>query len=296
MNMKRYTIILASVLLIISSCKGLDDLNDRLSKLENRVQAIENILPTLNSNIEALMNLSNKNSITSVEEINGIYKIKLANGEIINLYPGSVGAANAPLMMIDKDGYWMVDYQDGNGYTYIKNNGQKVKAIGENGLTPRFGVSEEGYWTVSYNDGGNWVTVIDTNGAPVQAIPSEGADDYFSEVRIDDGFLAVVLKSGETLKFPIVPEFMFVINGSNEIHEFEAGELKIFTVVSSGIADAGVITKPAGWTVTLLQEQLIVTAPKAATKVTADTDTDITVLAIAHSGHSVMSKIRVKVK
>ena len=296
MNMKRITIIITAFSLILSSCNKISDLDDRLSKLETRVQAIENILPTLNSNIEALMSISNKNSIKSVETVNGRYKLTLANGEIINLTQGSIGASNAPLMSIDKDGYWMVDYQDGNGYTYIKNNGEKVLAIGEDGLTPTFGVSEEGYWTVSYNKGVTWDTVKDMNGNPVSAIPSEGADEYFEEVRVDEDRFVVVLKSGETFSIPIVPEFMFVINGANDIQKFEAGELKSYKIVSSGIATAGVVSKPAGWTVNLLEEQLIIVAPGKATKATADSQTDVSVLAVSDSGYAVLSKVRVTLK
>lgn len=293
--MNRLTIILATISLLLSSCTGISDLDDRLGRLEMRVKAIENILPTLNSNIEALKSLSEKNSITSVETVNGKYKLTLANGEVINLTQGSVGAANAPLLSIDGEGYWIVDYQDGNGYSYILSNGQKVKAIGEDGLTPEFGVSAEGHWTVSYN-GTDWETVNDVNGKPVAAIPSEGADEYFENVTVNEDLFIVELKSGEKFSIPIVPEFMFVINGAKDIQEFEPGQIRTFKVVSIGIASAGVISQPVGWHVTLLEEELIITAPEAVTKATADTDTDISVLAVAQSGHAVLSKVRVKVK
>ena len=291
--MKRISIILSALAITLSSCSGISDLSDRLSRLEARVKAIENILPTLNNNIEALMSLSNKNSISSVESVNGKYKITLANGEIINLTQGSVGSSTAPIMSIDTEGYWMVDYQDGNGYSYIMNNGSKVKAVGDNGMTPKFGVNEEGYWTVSYDEGATWETVKDTEGSPVVAVPSEGADEYFEDVRVEDDMFIVILKSGERYEIPIVPDFMFVINGVNEVQMFTSGEIKTFAVVSTGIANAGVIAKPAGWTVNLLEDKLIVAAPEVESKATADTDTDISVLAVAHSGHAVLSKVRV---
>ena len=294
--MKKITIFIAAIALTLSSCSSIADLDDRLSRLEARVKAIENILPTLNSNIEALVNISNKNSIASVESVNGRYKLTLANGEVINLTQGSVGASNAPLVSIDKDGYWMVDYQDGNGYSYILNNGNKVKAIGEDGKTPKFGVSEEGYWTVSYNDGKDWETVCDVNGQPVTAVPSEGADEYFEDVKVEDDKFIVVLKSGERISIPIVPDFMFIVNGITDIQEFSSGELKSYTVVSKGVLTASVITKPAGWEVTLLEEQLIVVAPELESKATADTKTDISILAVSQSGHAVLSKVRVTVK
>ena len=302
--MNRITIFISSLVIALSSCSSIADLDDRLTRLEARVKAIENILPTLNNNIEALVNISNKNSIVSVESANGRYKLTLANGEVINLTQGSVGASNAPLVSIDKEGYWMVDYQDGNGYSYILCDGKKVKAIGEDGLTPVFGVDNEGYWTVSYN-GKDWETVKDVNGKPVSAIPSEGADEYFEEVKVEDNKLIVILKSGERFSIPIVPDFMFVINGTADLQEFNLGELKSYVVVSKGVVSAGVISKPEGWEVTLLEDQLIVVAPDMKTivvspepesKATADTNTDICVLAVSKSGHAVLSKVRVTLK
>lgn len=284
----------AIIAMSMISCSAISDLEDRLDALEARVKAIENILPTLNGNIEALMNLSNKNSIVSVESVNGRYKLTLANGEVINITQGSIGTSNAPLLSIDKNGYWMVDYQDGNGASYIKCGNDKVKAVGTDGITPEFGVSEEGFWTVSYDEGTTWETVKDVDGNPVSAIPSEGADEYFEDVRLEGDTFIVVLKNGERVEIPVVPDFMFVINGSAGIIGFGPGELKSFKVVSKGIATASIITKPAGWTVNLTEGQLIVLAPKAESKATADTDTDISVLAVSGSGHAVLSKVRVK--
>ena len=104
---------------------------------------------------------------------------------------------------------------------------------------------------------------------------------------------------------PIVPDFMFVINGTADLQEFNLGELKSYVVVSKGVVSAGVISKPEGWEVTLLEDQLIVVAPDMKTivvspepesKATADTNTDICVLAVSKSGHAVLSKVRVTLK
>ena len=186
----------------------------------------------------------------------------------------------------------IIDYGVGNLFSLQSS----FKAIGEDGKTPKFGVSEEGYWTVSYNDGKDWEIVCDVNGQPVSAVPSEGADEYFEDVKVEDDQLIVILKSGERISIPIVPDFMFVVNGISEIQEFSSGELKSYAVVSKGVLTASVIAKPAGWEVTLLEEQLIVVAPELESKATADTKTDISILAVSQSGHAVLSKVRVTVK
>ena len=292
----RNTLLITLIIPMVMACTSLSSLEDRVDYLEERIKIIEAIIPNLNSNIEALQTLSGKTSIVSVESSNGRYKLTLANGEVINLTQGSIGTSTAPIMSIDKEGYWMVDYQDGNGAMYIKTEGEKVKALGEDGLTPEFGVDDDGFWTVSYDHGKTWELVKDIEGEPVSALPSEGADEYFKEVRIDEDIFVITLKTGETIKIPIVPDFMFVINGASSVQNFNYGELRTYTVVSRGISTASVISKPEGWTVTLSEEtaQLIIVAP-AATKASADTRTDISVLAVSESGLAVLSKVQVKI-
>ena len=129
---------------IFASCTDLSQIEQRVDELENRVTAIETQMKTLNSNVEALQALAEGGIISSVEEKDGVYTITLGDGSTITLTQGSVGVANAPVVSIDKDGYWMVDY--GQGADYIRVDGQKVKAVGVDGITPVFGVDADGYW------------------------------------------------------------------------------------------------------------------------------------------------------
>ena len=152
--MKAITRILASAAFltgIFAACSDLSDLEQRVDSLESRVAALETVLPALNSNIEALQALTAGGTINSATQKDGVWTIVLSNGETLTLTQGSIGVGNAPVMSVDKDGYWMVNY--GNGAEYLMFGDQKVMAVGTNGITPQFGVDASGFWTVSYDGG-----------------------------------------------------------------------------------------------------------------------------------------------
>ena len=128
----------AAMTCLLASCSDLSDIEKRVESLESRVQALETQIGILNTNVAAVQKLAEGGTISSVEEKDGVYTITLSNGEKIVLKQGSTGIANAPVVSIDADGYWTVDY--GNGPEHILVNGDKVKAVGKDGLTPIFGV------------------------------------------------------------------------------------------------------------------------------------------------------------
>ena len=135
---------------LFAGCSDLEDYKNKVDELDGRVTALETITTNLNKNIEALQTLYGGATINSAtKDANNVWTIVLSNGETLTLNQGSVGVANAPVMSVDEDGYWMVDY-DGNGGNapeYIKNGEDKVLASGTDGVTPEFGVDAEKYWT-----------------------------------------------------------------------------------------------------------------------------------------------------
>ena len=293
MRISKFTSILSATVLLFSACTDLSELESRLDSLESRVQAIETQLPALNANIEVLSKLAGGATINSVELKDGVYTITLTNGETLTLTQGSVGVGNAPVMSVDKDGYWMVDY--GSGAEYVLKDGQKVKATGENGITPVFGVDSEGYWTVSYDGGASFQRVLGADSKPVPAIPGEGADEYFSDVHIDEnGNLVITMKNDQTLVIPVLPDFLFSIDAEG-LQVLQAGETKIFNVTSKGVVNAAIVARPSGVEATLSETSLTIRA-LASTKATADSRTDVAVLALSREGFATLAKIQVKVE
>ena len=286
----KYLAIPAAMTCLLASCSDLSDIEKRVESLESRVQALETQIGILNTNVAAVQKLAEGGTISSVEEKDGVYTITLSNGEKIVLKQGSTGIANAPVVSIDADGYWTVDY--GNGPEHILVNGEKVKAVGKNGLTPIFGVDDEGYWTVSYN-GLTFIQVKDENGKPVKAIPDGSSDDkWFNSVSVDGDKLVVVLKDGSTYSLPIVKDFKCAIQNAESEIVFNYGETKSFTVEMVGVATA-MVTAPEGWSAVLDGTTLSVTAPAQTKAVHADSKTDVCILAISNSGFSTIAKVKV---
>lgn len=278
---------------IFYSCTDISQIEQRVNEIESRVTALETQVNTLNSNIETLQALAEGGIISKVEEKDGVYTITLGSGSTITLTQGSIGVANAPVVSIDKDGYWMVDY--GKGAEYILVGVQKVKAVGSDGVTPVFGVDANGFWTVSYDGGKTFVQVKDADGNPARAIPDGGVQDkWFNDVKVENGRLVVVTKDDKTYSLPIVADFLCSISNTEDIVLFNAGESKNFTVTMNGVASA-IVTAPHGWTATLSETTLSVTAPAVSTKaVSADSKTDVCILAISATGFSSISKVKVQ--
>ena len=300
--MKKYCktlIAVAAAALAFAACGNLDTLQEKVDSIEKRVTALEKVAETLNSNISALQAIASGQAINNVEEKDGVYTLTLSNGTVLTLQSGSVGMGKAPLMSIDKDGYWMVDYQDGKGAAYITDdNGEKIVAVGQNGVTPQFGVSEDGFWTVSYNGGSTYTPVLDPNGNKVKAVAGSSTEDsYFAGVEYKNETLVLTLKNGEQYSVPVVGGFLFKINGAADEEVFRKGEKKTFSVEQKGIATT-VITAPKGWEAYLTSTVLSIQAPAdAETKadILADTRTDVAVIAISEAGHIAIAKVHVKV-
>ena len=297
--MKKISIIAAigaGIFLMAGCVKDNSGLEERISTLESQVAMLETSISTLNGNIEALSKLASASTINSVEEKDGKYTIVLSNGESIVVDQGSVGVGYAPIMSVDKDGYWMADYQDGKGAQYITDaDGKKVNYKGDDGITPKFSVDAEGYWTVSYDGGKTFAQVKDVNGNPVKAVASADAEDsYFKDVKVEEDMFILTLKNGDVYRIPVVKDFLVSIKDVETVQVFKAGEMKAFSVELKGVASS-ILTAPAGWTATLSESLLSVTAPGEATKATvADNSTDVSILAISLQGFAAVAKVKVQ--
>lgn len=279
--------------LLVGGCTNLDEINTRLDSLESRVSALEQQITALNQNVAATAALMQAGTIISAVQQDGEWTITLNNGQVIKLVQGSEGEAVIPVMTIDSEGYWMIDY--GTGASYILQNGQKVKACGTDGITPIFSVNTTGHWTVSYNNGVTWQEVLTPDGKPVSAIPEEGApeqDPYFKSVSYDNDCLVVVLKDNTTLQIPIVSDFYCVIAGADKLQEFSSGQTRRFEVSMSKVAQT-FVTVPAGWAASLTGSTLSVTAPVSTKATLANTATDVSILALSAAGAAALAKIQV---
>ena len=217
---------------LLSSCKYDDsELIDRVDNLEDRLAKLEEQCKQINANINSLQTivsaLENANQITSVSELveNGKkvgYKIEFTKSGVIHIYHGqdrSDGSDRTggyvPQIGVekDKDGiyYWTLD-----GSWLTDKDGNKIKVVGldgkdgqegsdgsngsngsngRDGITPKLQINSNGYWEVSYDNGKTWVEVGPATGGTAEC-PIE-------KVEIKDKYVFFTLSTGEEFKVPL---------------------------------------------------------------------------------------------
>ena len=299
----------ATFLLMAAGCSDLNEIKDRLDSAESRLEALETQIDILKGNLETLTKLKEYHTIKAVDfdESKNTYEITLTNGEKLSLYQGSVGFYS-PIMTIDEEGYWKMSLTNADGEviedTYVlNNNGEKVSAVGEKGITPQFRVDDHENWEVSYDEGTTWTDVLNEAGEAVKATPDDSADNYFKSVNIENGNLVIEMKdkANSVISLPILGNFYFIIkddngNDINDLQFFTLGETKKYQIDQSDISEVTVLTCPAGFSANINGDLLEITAAASTKSLVADSGRDITFLASSASnpGLFTMEKIQVE--
>ena len=285
--MKNIYYILAAVVPVIAlSCSRISGLEAEVDSLESRMTAVETQINAVNDNVRTLVALFGGSTVNTVTRTEDGYELLMSNGETVVLENGTDGEGITPVVGVDEEGYWTVDYQNGEGLvSLLDSEGRKVKATGIDAVTPVFGVDKDNNWTVDCGDGPKNVT--DARGQNVPATATASASNPFiASMQYDEasGTLTVVLRDADNTEvvLPVVPEFLFSITGAGEAQVFEDGETKRFPVGQTGVGTT-ILSCPDGWTAELTGEELSVTAP-VRTKALADTRSDISVIAFCSFG------------
>ena len=249
--MKTKLFLLLFLVTSVWSCKKFDDshLWDSINSLNARVERLEDVCDRMNTNISSLQiivqALENNDAVTSVSSLPNAsgYTITFASGKVINIYNGTDGKDGED----GKDGQNGVDGQDGktpiisvrkdvNGAYYwtvdgewLIVDGQKVKAVGEDGsdgqdgidgedgapgndgtdgITPQFKI-EDGYWYISYNNKQSWEQVGKATGED-----GTSAETFFKSVSIENGFVYFILNDSESteIRLPFASEKALTVN------------------------------------------------------------------------------------
>ena len=303
--MKRTILILASALVLVCCTDaGLATIDGRLSEgeqslqqLTGRITTVEQTLLQINSDIRSLTVLRGGVTINSVEggDESG-WTLKLGDGTTVTVPPqGPKG--NAPVISLDEEGFWMVDYGDGPVYI-LDVNGDKVSHVGygESGsdaaFSPLLGVNEDGNWQVSYDGGATWDLLPDSAGNTVKA-EVEIAETLFESVVTGEKSVTFTLKNGESFTLPLVVNFICSIQGASEVQNFASGQSRDFEVELEGVLQL-FVTFPDGWSAKLAGTTLSVTAP-AVTKVYFDSSESVALYAVSTDGHSAISSMKVAI-
>ena len=200
--MKQLRILSIFLLLsLFSSCTAdIDGLSERMDDLEARVVALEELCSQMNTNISSLQTivgaLQDNDYISSIapvvegEDTVG-YVINFTQSGSVTIYHGEDG--QTPLIGVrqDADGqyYWTVD-----GEWLLNDAGNKVQALGQDGITPQLKIETDGYWYISYDGGITWTQLGKATG--------EDGDSMFSGVTQDDDNVYLTLADGTVITLP----------------------------------------------------------------------------------------------
>ncbi len=234
--MKRYRIVtIVAAASVCAACVNLDDIEGRVSKLEDKVAELDRKCQQFSSNISALDGIAGV--LEGAEVITGISEIK-ENGEVVgyaitfsksgvkNIYngkngkdgkdgkdgdPGEPGAPGAPGDPGDPgtpgapgvtpefkiiDGYWYIRYGEGEWTKY----GQATGSQGEPGApgepAPIIGIVPGEGGAYYWTLGGE--VMLDNAGQPFAA---GGQNGITPELKIEDGYWWVKYGSGEWTKY-----------------------------------------------------------------------------------------------
>ena len=282
-----FTVLFASVLLLVS-CGSYDDteLRDKVKDLEDRMAKLESAVNTNTQSIQALVEASNgKDAVTGFSELTDKsgYVITFASGKSITLYHGKNGQnGSTPVIGVkaDSDGlyYWTVNGE------WLLSGGQKVKAEGEDAVTPKFKIEDDN-WFVSQDGGKTW-----TN------LGKAKEKDIFKSVALDGGFVNVVLADGTSFKLAV----------SDGSLVSAVGSINVVPTCSDG---AGRVTRRNGWNTLTLKYEILpsgtldklsasdavkysVKAVYTATKASAGDLIDLEVTNVSASGDFLMVKVK----
>ncbi|MBQ3187250.1 MAG: hypothetical protein IJB62_06825 [Alistipes sp.] len=314
-----------------SALKGeIDDLKDKVTNLEQQINALKQEALKINDDIAAMKAIADGIAITKVtENADGGYTVNFSDGKSFTIANGQKGDQGqtgpqgpqgepcTPMMRIDSEGYWQVSYDGGSTWEYPA--GEKVSALGQTGATgdqgaqgaqgatPMLSVDAEGYWVVSYDGGATYERMKDAAGNEVKAVVSEGTGDVtyksvFESVTYsaENSTLVVVLAgTTEELEIPVGGKALAQLyageNPIEDVQVFAYAEKKSYTVKAPTADMVKVVGYPDGWTVTLTDMTLDVTAPAAQSRATADSATDVSLLVVMKNGLATVLRMQVKI-
>ena len=266
--MKKLLSLVFCGLLLFGCSDKYDDsaLRNDLNDLENRVTKLEELCKQMNTNISSLQKiveaLQDNLSISKVEQISDGYIIHFSDGSTATIKNGK-NSEDAPIIGVKKDTdgiyYWTLD-----GEWLTDEKGNKVKAQGtdgkdgvdgedgtngKDGITPQLKI-ENGRWMLSMDNGKTWTDIGQATGADGKdgedgedgtdgedgVDGKDGTNGIFKSVREDDDNVYFTLEDDSVITIPKSDNSKFAIAfDTTDIAILNGGESK---TISYTITDA----------------------------------------------------------
>lgn len=243
--MKRLFILLLAAGSFAAACDQYDDseIKDSLAHLEDRVTALESLRQDVASLKDIVGGLV---TVVSCDEKDGVYTVTLSDGSVIKV---NAGMTEIPVITVFTENgrtYWGY-YQNGEIKPLLYNNA-KVEVTS---VTPAMKFNDEGKLEISVDGGRTWVV-------------SEGniSGGIFSDLTQDDGYLTLVLADGFTeITIPLEENKQMVFMVCTGKQYFKDAETKSIPVEMVGVDRYTITETPQGWSATLANGIMSVTAP-----------------------------------
>lgn len=336
--MKKTLSLLMCGLLLLGCSDKYDDsaLRNDLNDLENRLTILEERCKQMNTNISSLQTivtaLQNNDYITSVTPITNDgkivgYTITFAKNNSITIYNGTDGKDGedgvdgedgtngkdgvTPTIGVkrDSDGvyYWTL-----NGDWLTDDEGNKIKAEGtdgkdgadgsdgedgtngKDGVTPKLEI-REGYWWISYDNGTNWMQLGKATGEDGKdGTDGKDGSSIFKSVTEDDENVYFTLADDTIITIPKSVTLSIRFDSSDLIN-ISAGETKTlnYTITSSSETVTIETFEQAGWKVEIT-EQTKLTGTIAITAPNPIRDGKILIILTDAQNNSYMKTITLK--
>lgn len=306
--MKKLLSLLVCGLLLFGCGDKYDDsaLRNDLNDLENRVTKLEELCKQMNTNISSLQTiitaLQSNDYITSVTPITNDgeiigYTITFAKSNSITIYNGTDGKDGVdgsngedgkdgvtPSIGVkqDTDGFY---YWTLNSNWLTDDKGNKIKAEGtdgkdgadgsggedgtngKDGVTPKLEI-REGYWWISYDNGTNWTQLGKATGEDGKdGTDGKDGSSIFKSVTEDDENVYFTLADDTIITVPKSVTLSIRFDSSDLIN-ISAGEMKTlnYTITSSSETVTIETFEQAGWKVEITEQTkltgtIAITAP-----------------------------------
>ncbi|WP_283637570.1 PL29 family lyase N-terminal domain-containing protein [Alistipes indistinctus] len=237
-------LLLFSLIAFAIGCSKYDDsaIQGDLNNLKDRVSKLEALCSTLNTNLASLTTivdaLQKQVTILQVEPLTNGYKIHFSDGNIVTIQNGK-NSGDAPDIGVkqDTDGiyYWMH-----NGEWLTDEQDKKIQAQGTNGTTPQLKI-ENNYWYLSYDNGDTWTQLGKATGENGKD-GEDGTDCIFKSVTEDTNNVYFQLTDDTQIIIPKSESSKFsIIFDNTDIAILNAGETKTVSYTITNATDATIV-------------------------------------------------------
>lgn len=274
--------VIAAFITCLLSCVDTVEFEKDLADLEHRVAQLESAVAAVNDNAVAVSVLLKKGvAITGIVNSGDGYTLELSDGTLVRVISGLEVPGIVPLIGIDKDGKWIISFDNGASFERLYG---VPDAVPSPSATPEVRIAEDGYWEYSMNGGNTWYRILDTDGKPISAVDGKeiaGVRTFFTEVSYKEGdaYMIFTLADGRTFSVPVETTFKVDILGYDEGCVICLSETLNFELETSSLSEIA-LRVPEGWTASCDDKTLSVTAPAAGKKGTYTVD----VIAVSMQG------------